>query len=756
MAIVTALAFAGIMVFSACSNVTTAQLPGGKSEEGKVIVSFSAGRIALSPGKMDFDTYRFTFSKDGGELPAVMKGPADELVFTLPAGSGYTLKVEAYKDEALAAGGTSASFTVSAVPVEVPVKLAGVLTGEGEGTFSYTIKHPEGAEIMELYLFDDEDYSPVMNKTATAPGETSGTVNVNAGWYFVQVQLAYERKVTGYANGVVIYPGQTTEYNMEFAAEDFASVAVNSIAVSPKSLFLHVTDEPSQLKAAVLPEDATNLTVNWSTSDALVATVDNGMVTPVGAGTATITATAADGSGKFDTATVTVYAGDTGLTGLKVNNMAATGVSENSYTAELTNESTATVTFTKDAGATASYKVGEGEAVVIEDSEFTLGGLALGTTEVTITITADNDDTADYKLAITRIQQVTGITLSSSAETLYVNGTHTFTATIEPDPVTNSGITWKSDDISVATVADGVVTAKGYGSTTITATAADGGGAYAVATVTVYTGDAGLTNLKVNGDNAGGASPNYTATVTNNSSAGIAFTKDVHATATWKAGEGGPVTVSGSAFTVNGLEVGKTTITITITADDGIATADYTLAITRIQQVTGITLSEAPEYLYAGGSTYTFTATIAPEIVTNDGITWTSSDATVATVVNGVVTPLKAGPVTITATAADGGGAKATATITVVQDNMTVTFEWDEAGLTLITTAGSLEIGKGEPVGLAGPEGAASYQWYKNGAEISGATERTYTFSTDTSGTYYVTLRVSGKGGDVVKIVVGE
>ena len=54
-------------------------------------------------------------------------------------------------------------------------------------------------------------------------------------------------------------------------------------------------DEGMILSAEVTPEDATDKTVTWSSSDASVATVDQrGNVTAVGAGTATITATAGD------------------------------------------------------------------------------------------------------------------------------------------------------------------------------------------------------------------------------------------------------------------------------------------------------------------------------------------------------------------------------------------------------------------------------------------------------------------------------
>ena len=66
------------------------------------------------------------------------------------------------------------------------------------------------------------------------------------------------------------------------------------------------------LTATVAPENATNKALTWASSDEDVATVaPDGTVTAVKAGAATITATAADGSGKSATCTVTVTGGTT-------------------------------------------------------------------------------------------------------------------------------------------------------------------------------------------------------------------------------------------------------------------------------------------------------------------------------------------------------------------------------------------------------------------------------------------------------------
>ncbi len=104
------------------------------------------------------------------------------------------------------------------------------------------------------------------------------------------------RKIGTAVISVTTSRGMTAECN----------VTVNSpataISLSKKNLSLFV-DKEYTLTAALAPFDVTD-SVTWTTSDPAVATVDNGKVVAVGAGNATITATA--DSGVFDTCEVTV------------------------------------------------------------------------------------------------------------------------------------------------------------------------------------------------------------------------------------------------------------------------------------------------------------------------------------------------------------------------------------------------------------------------------------------------------------------
>ena len=85
-----------------------------------------------------------------------------------------------------------------------------------------------------------------------------------------------------------------------------APVAVTGVSLNKNSTSIEVGSSET-LIATISPNDASNQTINWSTSDANVATVSAGVVTAVGKGTATITATTADG-GYTASCTVTTTA----------------------------------------------------------------------------------------------------------------------------------------------------------------------------------------------------------------------------------------------------------------------------------------------------------------------------------------------------------------------------------------------------------------------------------------------------------------
>lgn len=116
---------------------------------------------------------------------------------------------------------------------------------------------------------------------------------------------------------------------------------------------------------------------------------------------------------------------------------------------------------------------------------------------------------------------------------------------------------------------------------------------------------------------------------------------------------------------VTGLATGTTIITATA-AFGSTATASATITV--YQPVESVTLSETAVTI-ARKNSVTLQATVLPETVSNPEVTWTSSDARVATVEDGVITAVGVGDAVITASVADG--LQATCNVTVIA--------WEEA-----------------------------------------------------------------------------
>ena len=112
------------------------------------------------------------------------------------------------------------------------------------------------------------------------------------------------------------------------------------------------------------------------------------------------------------------------------------------------------------------------------------------------------------------------ITLNKAETSISVGNSETLTATVTPENAANKALNWASSDTSVATVApDGTVTAVKAGTATITATATDGSGKFAVCTVTVTDGTmpsqpGGSTGGSSGGSSSGGGGGSSSTTPT--------------------------------------------------------------------------------------------------------------------------------------------------------------------------------------------------------------------------------------------------
>ena len=147
--------------------------------------------------------------------------------------------------------------------------------------------------------------------TLTATINPSNATNKNVTWTSSDNNVATvaNGKVTAVKAGTATITVKTEDGNKTATCTVTVTAQtypVESVTLDKTSVELTEGDEVT-LTATVNPANATNKNVTWTSSDNAVATVANGKVTAVKAGTATITVTTEDGN-KTATCTVTVTA----------------------------------------------------------------------------------------------------------------------------------------------------------------------------------------------------------------------------------------------------------------------------------------------------------------------------------------------------------------------------------------------------------------------------------------------------------------
>ena len=343
-------------------------------------------------------------------------------------------------------------------------------------------------------------------------------------------------KITNIAvpDAVTVEKGEAVALPVAFGTDDAPAVTPETAATGESA----ETDEK-------LAKAASKLTVEWTSSDESVATVDEtGTVTAVAAGEANVTASVKDADIAASTH-IKVVVTPTGVAAPESIDLVTNGENTKDLDAKLvpadatdvklayesSDESVATVDETGKVTAVANgectittYVVADSKdadaselsAVAVEaaDSEETDDSVATMPEDLAAMDSAfgvvPEDLKAETKVTVTT--NVESVALDKTEGVLTVGNTVTVTATVTPDTATNASVTWTSSDEAIATVdSEGKITAVAPGTATITATSdsnPDASAAYAVTVQAkkVVTSTSTKTSSKSNSGTTGSSS----------------------------------------------------------------------------------------------------------------------------------------------------------------------------------------------------------------------------------------------------------
>lgn len=396
------------------------------------------------------------------------------------------------------------------------------------------------------------------------------------------------------------------------------TVPEESIKLSQTSLTIE-KGKTKSISAKVLPENSSDKSIIWTSSDENVAVVSDGVIMAVSGGTADITAASANGLTASCHVTVTVPAESIVI-------------------------SQTSITLQKGESFTLVAKVYPNDTtnktVIWSSSDSTIvsvnGGKIKAKSAGTAIITAKtvNEKSASYTVRV--VIMPTGIKLNKSSLTLQKGKSQTVKATLNPTNTTEKNIKWTTSNSKVAAVSNGKITAKSVGTATITASTVNGQTAKCTVKVIINP-----TSVKLNKNSLLlGKGKNYQLKAT------IYPKNATDKKIKWTSSNNKVLTVSNGKITAKSVG----TAVITVKTSNG-KTAKCTVKVEILP--TKIKLNKS-EISIEKGKSYTLKATITPNNVTNKKITWTSTNTKIATVKNGKITAKNTGTTTITAKTSNG------------------------------------------------------------------------------------------------------
>ncbi len=338
-----------------------------------------------------------------------------------------------------------------------------------------------------------------LTATITPDNATNKTVN----WKNLNPETVSFDANTGRLTALAVGHARITAATADGGFESACDINVydNSVKVTSVTLDKSETGigigETVQLKATVLPENATNKNIKWTTLNPGVATVsDQGLVTGIAEGTTQIYATSASNSQCYAICRITVAKQKVPVTGIELANNAFGIPFEVNIGKSLILSPTV-----KPANATNKDIIWTSSDSGVADVK---NGMVTGISEGSVTITATTVDggfSASCAVNVTKpTVYVTGISVNTEQMTVNIKEQKKLQAAVTPADATDKTITFKSNNNAIATVTtDGTVTGISPGTTLIQAISDTNAGKFiAFCSVTVPKPVVEVTNIKLN------------------------------------------------------------------------------------------------------------------------------------------------------------------------------------------------------------------------------------------------------------------
>ena len=429
------------------------------------------------------------------------------------------------------------------------------------------------------------------------------------------------------------------------------SVPIDSIKLKPNSLTMK-TGSSTQIKATIKPNNATNQTLIWTSSDPSIATVNSqGVIKAIKSGTVTITAKTKDGK-IIATSTIKVESAPKQIESLSFaqNNVSV----KKGDTLGLV----VTVKPTELSSSSLTWKSSD-TSIVTVDENGVIKGIKEGT--ATITVKSANGKKATCTVTVTTEDIAVEEIELTPEETEINSGSQTqIAAVVKPENATNRELVWESSDPSIATVdSNGIVKGLKAGTVTITAKTKDG----KVVAKTTLKIKVAPTPTPMQIESLSFTQNNVSIKKDDTLGLTVTVVPSELSTSplTWTSSDTNIVKVDSNGV-ITGVGLG--TATITVTSSNGKKATCTVEVVANTIPVENIELTPSSMTLNVGEEVQ-IVATIEPANATDHELVWTSSDSNVATVdSNGKVHGINAGTATITAKTKDGK-VVATSTVTI-------------------------------------------------------------------------------------------